>query len=463
MMGNMIGAGIFIYPSLIASNLSHPILFLFIWVIGGLIAVCGALSSAELGSLFPEAGGDYVYLRNAYGKRWAFLYGFLTFTITFPGSIALGLTLTIYFQGTAIFGDWVRSSAFNVPLLGTVYYYQLIATGLLLFLTIVNYFGLGASILLQKITTLTPLAMLLFVSLSVIVFFIGDIFHFSEFQKGIFFSNMNVPIGKIDPLKIGAALVPVYWTYMGWNSPLSLGAELKEPARVIPRVMIFGPLFVMTIYFLFAFVFVSVIPYASIAEGKIDPYFLIGKHFVYMLHENPNAAESLIPKALSFLIALLVLGNVNSTILTGTRVSVALAQDGILPAKISYLDRKRKTPVYSLAAQSLWVLILIFFISKDSDLLNFSFIAITILSIMTVFSVFIFRLKKEQKLALYKTYLYPYTPLFYIIFSVCIIIAVILNYVFENNLSVILYSIISIVAGLLFFEIWKRVNREEIR
>ncbi|MCE9499017.1 MAG: APC family permease, partial [Leptospira sp.] len=255
----------------------------------------------------------------------------------------------------------------------------------------------------------------------------------------------------------------VYWTYMGWNSPLSLGAELKEPAKVIPRVMIFGPLFVMAIYFLFAFVFISVIPYHSIVEGKIDPYFLVGKHFLFMLSENPTGIERIIPTALSFLIALLVLGNVNSTIVTGSRVSVALARDGILPQKIGHLDRKRKTPVYSLAAQSLWVMVLIFFIKKDSDLLNFSFIAITFLSVMTVFSVFIFRLKKEQKLALYRTYLYPFTPLFYIICSACILISVIINYVFEKNLSVILYSIISILAGLLFFEIWKRVNRDQMK
>jgi basic amino acid/polyamine antiporter, APA family len=116
MMGNMIGVGIFIYPVLISVHLPHPFWFVAIWMIGGLIALTGALSSAELGTFFPEAGGDYAYLRNAYGRRWAFLYGFLTFFITYPGSIAIGVGLTVHYQGESLFGPWVRDIFLKFPI-----------------------------------------------------------------------------------------------------------------------------------------------------------------------------------------------------------------------------------------------------------------------------------------------------------------------------------------------------------
>ena len=134
MMGNMIGIGIFVYPSLISSLLPHSIWFLLFWLFGGIIAISGALSSAELASVYPELGGDYAYLRNSYGRRWAFLYGFFTFFITFPGSIALGLSLSVHYQGAIILGDWVNTVCYSLPIFGfELHYYQVIVITLLLF------------------------------------------------------------------------------------------------------------------------------------------------------------------------------------------------------------------------------------------------------------------------------------------------------------------------------------------
>ena len=148
MMGNMIGVGIFIYPVLISIHLPHPFWFVGIWILGGFIALTGALSSAELGTFFPEAGGDYAYLRNAYGKRWAFLYGFLTFFITYPGSIAIGVGLTVHYQGESLLGPWVRDVLFEISFLDLKFYnYQIVASLIIFFLTIINHYGILCSLI----------------------------------------------------------------------------------------------------------------------------------------------------------------------------------------------------------------------------------------------------------------------------------------------------------------------------
>ncbi|MCB1177822.1 MAG: amino acid permease, partial [Leptospiraceae bacterium] len=299
MMGNMIGVGIFIYPVMIAASLPHPIWFLLIWVIGGLIALTGALSSAELGTFFPEAGGDYAYLRNVYGKRWAFLYGFLTFFITFPGSIALGVGLTVHYQGESLFGPWVRDVAFIVPVLSLkIFYYQILACIIVLLLTIVNHLGVHSSFLLQKIITLVPIVFLIGICVLSLIFIGYDILIHKEIGK-VMITNLALPYEPPKLLGLGAALVPVYWTFSGWNSPLALGAEIANPHKTIPRAMIFGPMLVTLIYLLFSFVFIAVVPYAEFRKGQIDPYLVIGQFFLKSINfSNPYFLEFL-PKFIS--------------------------------------------------------------------------------------------------------------------------------------------------------------------
>ncbi len=460
MMGNMIGVGIFIYPSLIASSLTHPIWFLTVWVLGGFIAITGALSSAELAVLFPEVGGDYVFLKNAYGKRCSFLYGFLTQFITFPGSIAIGLSLTVYYQGSSILGAWVRESALKIPVFGLdIHYFQLIALGILFLLTYLNQFGIGVSFILQKITTLTPLFALIAIS-SFIIFLVIKALTSNSFEEvSVFQKNLSLPLQTPDFLKLGSALVPVYWTFTGWNSPLTLGGEIRDPEKVIPKIMISGVFVVTTIYFLFALVFISVLPFEVIQDGKSDPYFLIGAHFLSVIAGGISQSLGLIPEMLSIIIALLVVGNVNSTMITGTRISVALSRDGLFWKQVGVLSSKRETPVFGFILQSSFAAAMILLVPKDSDLLNFSFISITILSVLTVLSIFVFRLREKEKKSLYRAFGYPLTPIIYAFFSIGIIVLVVLQYLDQKNYYVILGSAVSSLLGLLVFDIWKKFKR----
>lgn len=459
MMGNMVGAGIFIYPSLISSNLPHPIWFLAIWLIGGLIALTGALSSAELGAVFPEVGGDYAYLRNTYGIRWAFLYGFLTFFITFPGSIALGIGLTVHFQGATLFGAWIREVALQIPLGITtlnIEYSQFIAAAILLTMTCINHFGIHSSLRLQKIVTLLPLFFLVIIySVAIGIIFWNWLFIIDSASE-VLRNNFSMPFTHPTVSQLGMALVPVYWTFTGWNSPLTLGEEIENPHKIIPLAMICGPLLVTLLYLLFAFVFIAVIPYASLQSGNSDPFYLMG---FFLLNQIPGPFSKLLqftPWIISLLIFLLVLGNTNSTIISGSRVSVALSRDKLFWKRIGHLDKKSNTPRFSIWAQTLLSLIMLLTINKESNLLNFSFIAITFLSILTIFSLFIIRLKKRQKELLYRAFGYPLTPIFYIASSGIILIVLISKYIMEKKYSIPLSSLLFFLSGLILFEFWKK-------
>lgn len=459
-MGNMIGVGIFIYPVLIASHLPHPIWFLGIWLLGGLIALSGALSSAELGTFFPEAGGDYAYLRNVYGKRWAFLYGFLTFFVTFPGSIAIGVSLTVHYQGASFLGEWVNQIAFTLPLVETpVHYYKLVACGLILFLTGINHFGTRSSFLLQRVVTLGPVLFLILISLIALVFLGWDLVTYG-IQNSILVKNFSLPNQSPSWFGIGMALVPVYWTFSGWNSPLALGAEIHNPEKIIPKTMIIGPLLVTIIYSLFSFVFVALISYEDFRNGTLDPYLSIGNYMLLKLGVHEARILEFLPKLMSLVIFLIILGNTNSCMMTGSRIYVAMAHDDLFWKKVGYIDPKRRSPIFSLWLQSLWSILLVMLIDAESNLLNFSFIAITILSSMTIFSVFLIRMKRYKALKLYKTYGYPFTPLFYIFFSLGILALVIAQYIQDGKVSVILSSVFAIFSGLLGYEIWKRVKQK---
>jgi APA family basic amino acid/polyamine antiporter len=457
MMGNMIGVGIFIYPILISSHLPHPIWFVAIWLIGGLIALTGALSSAELGTFFPEAGGDYAYLRNSYGKRFAFLYGFLTFFITYPGSIAIGVGLTLHYQGESLLGSWVQDIAISLPIPPyEIKYYQLMAAFVIIILTIINHIGIQSSFLFQKIVTLLPIGLLTFVCLLSLYFVGKEIFFYSS--DHILASNLNIPFKSPKLLGLGAALVPVYWTFAGWNSPLTLGEEIKDPHRIIPLAMILGPIFVTLLYLLFSFVFISVVPYTELQAGRADPYLYMGNYFLTSLSIQSPALSKLLPKMISFLILLIVLGNTNSAIVSGSRIYVAMARDRLFWEKVGYIDPIRKSPTVSIWLQSLWAILLVLIIHKESNLLNFSFIAITLLSVMTIFSIFLVRLRKVQVHLLYKTYGYPITPILYIVSSLTILGLIIAGYIVENKLFIIYSSAGTIVLGLVVYEFWKKFS-----
>lgn len=461
MIGNMIGVGIFIYPAIIASHLPHPAWFFFVWIIGGLIALTGALSSAELGTYYPEAGGDYAYLRHGYGRRWAFVYGFLTFFITFPGSIALGVGLAVHYQGASLLGPWVRDVFFQSDLIDfRLYNFQIISVAIIFILTLLNHRGLKTSFFMQKIMTLLPILFLGLIILLTLIFIFKDMLFLHQVSQ--LSENFSGEWKMPELIGLGTALVPVYWTFSGWNSPLALGEEIENPQKTIPRAMILGPIFVTLIYMLFCLVFVAVLSYSNFRTGSSDPYFDIGKFLLHNLGMLDATGHESISKGISLILFFIILGNTNSAMITGSRIYVAMARDKLFWQKVGYVDPVKGTPVVSIWLQSFWAIILLLTMDKESNLLNFAFMAITLLSAMTIFSLFIARKKLKTK-GSFQAFGYPFTPIFYIVSSLGIMILVAIGYIREGKYFVLYASFLCVAAALIAYEIWKSVMIKEER
>ncbi len=173
-MANVIGVGIFLTPPQVANAISSPIWFLLVWLLGGLIALSGAMTSAELGVLLPRADGDYIFLKESYGKSLGFMYGYLSFTISFTGSVATLATGVINYQGRTIFGQAIENTLFTIPFVDIpITYLQFLPIVIIFVFTSINHYGLKNSITVQKVITLGPILILLISGLVIIfnVFF----------------------------------------------------------------------------------------------------------------------------------------------------------------------------------------------------------------------------------------------------------------------------------------------------
>jgi APA family basic amino acid/polyamine antiporter len=223
--------------------------------------------------------------------------------------------------------------------------------------------------------------------------------------------------------------------------------------------MVFGPIIVTAIYGIFSFVFISIVPYSVLQAGNVDPYLIMGKFLLNNFGIHNETLLNSLPKMISLIIFLIVMGNTNSAIVSGSRIYVAMARDKLFWERVGKLDPVKKSPTLSIWLQSLWAILLVLFISKESNLLNFSFIAITLLSVMVVFSVFIMRFKKQQLEHLYKAYGYPLTPILYIFSSLAILSLITIGYIRDEKYTILMSAAASTLVGLGLYEVWKKIQK----
>lgn len=455
-LANVIGVGIFIFQQPVAEAAGNAYWYLALWLIGGLIALAGALSSSALGVIMPHAGGDYVFLSRTYGSSFGFLYGYLSFILSYSGSIATMSFAVVQYQGQTLFGPHMVENIFTIPALGYSFSYnQVYAVILVLLLTLINYFGLKRSLILQKIITILPIIFLVGAGM----YIIGDTL-LSEENELVRNFNKSFADGSVwdfpafESLLI--ALVPVAFTYLGWNAPLYLGEDIKHPERIIPRSMTIGVLAVTAIYVLFCTVILFIIPFSELAGKWID---IPSKVAGYLLGSHAGQ-ETLAQKVTAIPIALIILGSVNASIIGGSRLYLAMARDRIFFSHATKIHDKYETPSWSLWAQGIWTSLLIIIIGDLNKLLDYTMIALLFLSALTIACVFIIRYRhhkghffhEKMELTQLKAFGYPYLPILYIVATVLIIGGLII----ENGWVTGVASFVIVVSGLLFYKVWKR-------
>ena len=242
--GSMLGIGIFLAPPMVAERVGSSWAFIFLWVFGGLVALGGAVACGELGAMFPQSGGDYVFQRKAFGPSVAFATGWLLFSAVFGGSIAAISVGLCHYQLSELVGKGIQQ-----PVVGGITGTQIISIGLILGLTLMNRTGVAISGRFQAIVTLIPITIL-----SIGAFYV--VFLWSPPTPVLATQNQNVTITVTG---LVAAYLPIYYAFSGWNAIIYLGGEVRNPGRAIPRALITGTLAITLLYTLLCVGFIKVL------------------------------------------------------------------------------------------------------------------------------------------------------------------------------------------------------------
>ncbi len=398
LVSGIIGSSIFLTAKDIAGPLPQPMLFLLVWVIGGVISLFGCVAFAELGSMFPESGGQYVYLREAYGDLVAFLYGWMLFAVANGGSIAALSVASAAYTGQVF---PIVSQDHIVFTLAGVTITRAHVFGLLLIaiLTYVNVVGLRWGTLLQNVSTWTKFAAM--GAFVVLGFAIGK-GHWSNFRSpGVGLSAGVHPAQLISAM--GVALIAVFWAYDGWVYITWVAGEVKEPRRNVPLAMVLGVLLVGAIYMAMNMTYLYALPVTEIAQHETIAHAAAAALF------SPRAAVWL-----SLMIAVSCFSAAATCTLSGARVYLAMAQDGVFFKRMAVIDPKWRTPAFSLIAQGVWAALLT--VSGRYDQLYTYVIYGMVLSYtLTVIGMFLLRWRRPEIPRPYRCTGYPWLPAIYVL------------------------------------------------
>ena len=423
LVSSVVGTGIFTTTGFMARDLGHPGLILSVWLVGALIALAGALSYSELGAAFPVAGGEYTYLRRAYGPFVGFLSGWTSFTIGFSAAIAASaMSFAAYFLQLLPLDDEGR-------LLSTA-----LALALLWSITGFHLAGGGAGGALQRSLTVLKVGAILLFMVAGLMFGTGDWAHL-------------VPTNTQPVLSIGSyvvSLIFVLYAYSGWNAAAYLAGEITDPARTIPRTMIGGTLFVALLYLLLNGFYFYALPVAELATPPLLPV------------ADKVARAMLGLEAGRFVTAILCLsiaGAVSAMVWVGSRVYYAMAQDGLIPSVFANTSGRQCTPFNAILLQSLWASALILSGSFE-QLVIYSGFALVIFSALAVGAVLILRRREPDLPRPYRTPLYPFIPAFYVLVSIVIVGSVLYERPLEGGVG-----IATVLAGTPLYLLWRRFRR----
>ncbi|XDD51928.1 APC family permease [Leptospira sp. WS92.C1] len=406
MFSSMVGPGIFITTGYILHQVPNPNIVLLAWILGGLLAVAGAMSYAKSASLFPYAGGDYVYLKEAYSPLVAFSSGWLSLSINFSASISLSALAFSKSFFSLIKPSW-DIYFFEFPFLGLTISFgtaQLLAMGAILLFTIINFFGISTASRIQNL--FTGVKILGLVSFVILGFTIGN-YNTSHFQ-----SFNLLPSGWSGMELLLAGVIPVTYSYLGWNMITYVAEEVKDPDKNIYKSVLYSCALVTTLYILMNFLFLSSGTISELSGDKI----------------GITASSALFgPQAAVFITAFICwafLGSISAYIIGGSRIYFAMARDGFFFPSMAKLHPKHKSPYMSLAFQCVYAC-LFCFVKEIESLLYLITCSTLLLATITAYTPILFE-KRHYKLK-FRIPGYPYTTYLYIASNIGIIATLLWN------------------------------------
>jgi basic amino acid/polyamine antiporter, APA family len=431
-VGTVIGSGIFLVPKTMILNVGSTPMVFAVWILGGLLTLFGALTYSELASSMPEAGGEYVYLREAYGQFWAFVYGWTQMWVAKSGSIAT--LATAFFYYLANFRPELEHPLWTLNLpIGPgggpleIRSGQLLAMAVIAFLAIVNYFGvkIGGGVQVA-VTVVKVLAILAVVA-------IGLAWRSTS-------PETSQPITAVGGFAgfIGA-LVAALWAYDGWNNVSMVSSEIKRPQRNLPLALVAGTLAVVLIYLLANTAYFHVLTASEVATSD--------RVAAAMMRRAAGANGG---DLVSIAAMISIFAALNGSILSGSRVPYAMARDGLFFKPVARVHPQHHTPAVSILALSAWSAILVLS-GRYDDLYRLVIFPSWILYGMATAAVLVLRRKRPNLERPYRTVGYPLVPILFITAAAILVVSTLATFPRESILGLGL-----IIIGIPFYWHWKR-------
>jgi basic amino acid/polyamine antiporter, APA family len=446
-VGSMIGSGIFIAPSIMAGYIATPGLWLGLWVAGGALTLLGALSYAELSAMLPRAGGQYVFLREAFGARLAFLYGWTLFLVIQTGfNAAVAIAFAKFLGGVGLRAgerDVVLSLTVSTATI-TLSRAQLVAAAVIALLTWLNARGVREGALVQNVFTVLKVSA---VALLVVAAFAGAGGSWAHFTPafGAKLGPRGAPLGLL--AAAGVAMSKALFAYDAWNTVTFAAEEVREPERNLPRALAAGTITTTVAYVAACAAYLYVVPIdrmASIAENRI------GAEVARLLFGGAGVA------VVSVAILVSTFGCANGLILGGARVLFAMSRDRLFFHAAGRVDPARGTPRGALVLQGVWSAVLALTGSYDR-LLTYVVFASLAFNALTVAGLFVLRKTSGDTPRPYRTWGYPITPAIYLAGALFFLV-----YIFVGDPRSALAGLGLVSLGVPAYEIFRRRSAREI-
>jgi APA family basic amino acid/polyamine antiporter len=425
-VGTVIGTGVFLKAAIMSQQVGSSGWVLLAWVAAGALSLTGALCYAELGSLFPRAGGEYVYLREAYGDLAGFLYGWMRFWIATPGSIAAYAIGAATFLGGAV----EISPTAKVP----------VAIGLIVAFSALNCLAVSFGGRVQVFMTALKIAMILGLIAAI---FTGASSSWSNLSSSLHGEWRGWST-------FGTALIAALWAYDGWNNMPMAAGEIDEPKRTIPRALAGGMILVLILYGAVHLAYFYALPFSEVtsAYSRTTPDALPVATKAAAISIGPAAGTLL---SLAFVLS--ALGAMNGSILTGARVPFAMARDGLFFSKFGDVSHQSRTPVISVLIQALIASALAMSGTFD-QLTDYVVFASWIFYALAAASLFVFRRKQTDSTRDFSVPGYPILPLVFIACSALLLTNSLWTMPFESGMGLVF-----LLAGIPVFGLFQKFRR----
>jgi basic amino acid/polyamine antiporter, APA family len=441
MVGIVIGSGIFLTSGIMAKSIPSAPLLLLAWLVGGLLTLAGALTYGELGAAMPEAGGQYIYLREAYGSLAGFLFGWILFLVYMTGGIA-GLALAFAEYIGVFFPVFsMQNTIFSVriPLLRTSLPYslsagQIIGVAVIIVLSVINLFGVRLGKSVQNFFTVLKIGTITAIIIFGLSLGRGTSINWDINPHGLGWNGLLIGFG--------VALVAVAWSFDGWNNVNFVAGEIKNPGKTLPRALILGTLGITLLYLLTNLVYLKAIPLSEFI-GEVR----IAETAVTALFGISYGA------AVSALVVISTFGSLNGSILAGPRVYYAMARDGLFFKRVARIHPRYHTPDFAIFLQAVWASVLTL-LGTFEQIFTFAMFMSIAFWIAAAAAVFRLRKIRPDMPRPYKTWGYPVVPWLFILASAGILFNTLIEKPVESMSGIVLTA-----AGIPVYLCWKNKTR----